>query len=386
MSARLGTWLAILLVCQACQDRARPHESKVVPKAMTSHPSLQRVGAFDLASSDAGAVLIIAEQAQLQMTLLDLAGRVQKTETLYTAEATRAPGASPGQESFEIEEVVAATLDTRLAVAWIERDRLSTRALGLSGSLSNRSDTRIISMPDVQQPIALPRGNLALGSTDGHFVALTRGESTPCAEQAQRDCVGYSFFRFDSGEPHRSGPPLAVPEPCAENALNFAVSGARWYYGVCSRGSGSPVTTVFTIQNEPSYYARADRVLEGCAPTGAVVVKDDLIVAGDCAGTRRAVRVRGGDRAPEEVRMDRSEAVCESGKPLIVQRGLSGLELPLNGRQDRLEAFLPARFSLPRARAVWTGQTLLVAGVIDSKVTLKGYRCDSTLLREVALE
>ena len=70
---------------------------------------------------------------------------------------------------------------------------------------------------------------------------------------------------------------------------------------------------------------------------------------------------------------------------MIVQHGLAGLNLPLNGRQDRLEAFLPERFSLPRARAVWTGQTLFVAGVVVSKLTLKGYRCDSTLLREVVV-
>jgi hypothetical protein len=103
MSARLGTWLAILLICQACKSRDKPNESNAAAKATTSHPSLQRVGAFDLASSDAGAVLIVAEKAQLRMTLLDVAGRVQKTETLYTAEATREPGAFPEQESFEIE-------------------------------------------------------------------------------------------------------------------------------------------------------------------------------------------------------------------------------------------------------------------------------------------
>jgi len=381
---RLGTWLALLLACQACKHRAKADESSTLGKAPDGYPSLDRAGAFDLASTEAGAVLIIAEHAQLRMTLLDLAGKAQKTETLYRAKVAAETGALPVRQSPEIEEVVAATLDTRFAVAWLERDRSSARTLGMSGSLSKTSDATPVVIEDVQQPIATPRGNLALGSMNGHFLAFIRGNSTPCADQSQHDCIGYSFFRFDSDNQHRS-PPLAVPSPCSENALSFTISGARWHYGLCS-GSSSPTTTVFTIQNEPSYYARADRVLEGCLPIGAVTIADELIVAGDCAGTRRAARLRGDDRAPEELRMDRSEAVCQSGKPLIVQRGLAGLHLPLNGRQDRLEAFLPARFSLPHARAVWTGQTLLVAGLRDSKVTLKGYRCDSTLLREVALE
>jgi len=387
MPTRVGTWLALLLACQACHHRADPQESRVVPKPVRLHPSVPQSGAFDLASTEAGAVLLVAEGAQVRMTVLDLAGKAHETKTLYRKElASDGSADSRVPQSFEIDELVAATLDTRIAVIWIERDRSSTRALGLSGSLSEIAQASLVSIGDVQQPIATPRGNLALSATDGHFVAFTRASATPCVDQTQRDCVGYSFFQFDSGRSRRSGPPLAVPEPCAKNALDFAVSGPRWYYGVCSDSGGRPATTVFTIQNEPSYYARADRVLEGCLPVGAVAIADDWVVAGDCAGARRAVRVRGGDRAPEEVRVDRLDAVCQSGKPLIFQLGVAGLKLPLSARQDRLEAFLPARFSVPGARAVWTGQTLLVAGVVDSQLTLKGYRCDSTLLREVELE
>lgn len=355
--------------------------------APQGYPSLQHRGAFDLASAESGAVLIVAEHAQLRMTLLDPAGKTQKTEVLDPRETTGKPRDGSAEQSLEIEEVVATTLETRFAVVWLERDRSSARVLGRSGSLSKPKDAPLVAIANVQPPIATPRGNLALGSADGRFVAFTRAQSTPCADPTQHDCVGYSFFQFDSENPHHSGPPLAVPAPCPQNALSFAQSGgARWYYGVCSGSSGSPITTLFTIQNEPSYYARADRVLEGCVPLGAVATGDDLLVAGDCAGTRRAVRLRGSDRAPEELRMDRLEAVCQSGKPLLVQRGVAGLKLPLNGRQDRLEAFLPAALSLPQARAVWTGQTLLVAGLIDSKLTIKGYRCDSTMLRPVALE
>jgi hypothetical protein len=98
------------------------------------------------------------------------------------------------------------------------------------------------------------------------------------------------------------------------------------------------------------------------------------------------VRVRGGNAEVEEVRVDRVDASCQDGKPRLRQLGPGGLNLVLDERRDRVEAFLPATFASPLARAVWTGQTLLVASSSGAPVTLKGYRCDSTLLREVTLE
>jgi len=384
MIGRLAACIAILCACQACKQGSKANQSSVGTAKPKSPAAPRHAGAFDLASAETGAVLLTAEGGQLRITLLDPNGKAQKTELLRTADVAQAPLVPPVAESFEIEEAVAATLDTRLAVAWLERNGASSRTRGLSGPISKLGDARAVTIGDVQQPIATPRGNLALAAIDGHFMALSRAVATACANETEHDCVGYSFFRFDS-DPH-FGLPLAVPAPCAQNAVSFAVSGARFYYGVCSNGSGSPQTVVFTIQNEPAYYARADRVLQGCLPTGAVAMGDELVVAADCAGTRRAVRLRGGDQAPEELRMDRLDAECESGKPRIRQLGSAGLDLRLNRRQDRLEAFLPASYRLPQARAVWTGQTLLVAGLVDAKVTLKAYRCDSTLLREVALE
>jgi hypothetical protein len=385
VKGRLGIWLALLLACQACKHRATVSESSGAEKPKASHFSPLNPGAFDLASADEGAVLVVAERAGLRLVSLDRAGKATKSETLYRPELRTDAPAGRAPPPFEVRELVTATLGTRLAVVWLEQDRSSIRVRGLSGprrALSNPP----LSIGTADAPIASPRGNLAVGAVDDHFVLLTRAGRAACADPTERDCLGFSFFQFEAPDARHGGPPLAVPSPCAENALSFVVAGARFYYGVCSASTGKPITTLFTIQNEPSYYARSDRVLEGCSPTGAVAVGDDLVVAGQCSATRRAIRLRGIDRAPEEVYVDRLEAVCQSGKPLIRQLGTGGLQLPLGGRQDRLEAFLPVSLALPGARAVWTGQTLLVAGVVDSRITLKGYRCDSTLLREVSLD
>jgi hypothetical protein len=178
--------------------------------------------------------------------------------------------------------------------------------------------------------------------------------------------------------------PLTVPLPCDQNSVSFAVAGSRWYYGVCSRATGKSITTLFSIQSDPEY-ARADRILEGCLPLGALAQGGDLLVVGDCSGERRGVRVRGGNAEVSELRVDRVDAVCDSGHPLLHQLGANGLSLQLDDPRDRLEAFLPATMAPASSRAVWTGRALLVASASGGLVTLKGYQCDSTLLREVAL-
>jgi hypothetical protein len=147
------------------------------------------------------------------------------------------------------------------------------------------------------------------------------------------------------------------------------------------------VTTLFSIQPDPQY-ARADQLLEGCLPLGALAQNDELWLVGDCAGEgqRHGVRVRGGNADVQDLRVDRLEAVCQSGSPLIRQTGPAGMILPLIGPRDRLEAFLPPALAPSNARAVWTGHTLLVATPSASSITLKCYQCDSTLLREVPVQ
>jgi hypothetical protein len=233
----------------------------------------------------------------------------------------------------------------------------------------------------VQEPLAVPRGNVAIGSSDGHFLVLSRREKTDCADSNQSDCIGFDLFRQEPSGSARTGSPLAVPLPCEQNSVSFAVSGSRWFYGVCSRSTGKPVTTLFSIQSEPAY-ARADRILEGCLPLGATALAGDLVVIGDCGGRREGLRMRGGNAALEEVRVDRLEVVCDAGKPLIRQLGPGGLSLALDERRDRLEAFLPPALSPLHSRAVWTGQALLIAQQGAARISVKSYRCDSTLLRE----
>ncbi len=387
---RLRFGLLTLLLAVSCKhpSHSSPPGASAAVNAKASAPVVTgqpALGAFDLTSTDSGAALVSldATRTGLALTRLDARGRAQATEPLFDAKASDAP-----RGVTELSEVAAASLGGDLDVVWVEKSAQGAHARGLLRPLQARGGAPLQDLSAVQLPIAAPRGNVAIGSSDGHFLVLSRREKTACADSNQSDCIGFDLFRQEASGSARTGTPLAVPLPCEQNSVSFAVSGRRWYYGVCSRSTGKPLTTLFSIQSEPAY-ARADRILEGCLPLGATAQGGDLIVIGECGGQREGLRVRGGNAALEEARVDRLEVVCDAGKPLIRQLGAGGLNLPLDERRDRLEAFLPPALSPPNARAVWTGEALLIASPTRSgdgtrpQVTLKSYRCDSTLLREM---
>jgi hypothetical protein len=340
-------------------------------------------GAFDLVTAEGGAALVWAPAGGggLSLTLLDKSGAERRTEPVF-AEGEDA-GAPASVTS--VGEVAAVARGKELGIAWLEqaggvaRSRSVIRPINDSGGASP-----VIEIGAVLTPVSMPRGNLAITSSADRFLVLSRGQKSECIDATEHDCVGFGFHRLAGTGTVTQSLPLTVPLPCEQNSVSFAVVGGRWYYGVCSRATGKPVTTLFSIQTDPEY-ARADRILEGCLPLGALAQGGDLLVVGDCSGERRAVRVRGGNAETSELRVDRLDAVCDAGRPLIHQLGLAALRLSLDEPRDRLEAFLPPALSPASARAIWTGQTLLVAAASGGLVKLKGYRCDSTMLREVAL-
>jgi hypothetical protein len=340
-------------------------------------------GAFDLVTTEHGAALVWAPVGSkvLSLTLLDEMGAARRTEAAF---AESADAGAPMTE-VSISEVAAAVHGTELGIAWLEQAGKSARSRGIVRSISDSASApRVIEIGPVLPPVSRPRGNLAITSSNDRFLLLSRGEKSDCIEATENDCVGFGFHRLDANGASSPSLPLTVPLPCDQNSVSFAVAANRWYYGVCSRATGKPITTLFSIQTDPEY-ARADRILEGCVPLGALAQGGDLLVVGDCGGEHRAVRVRGGNAEASELRVDRLDAVCDAGHPLLHQLGQNGLSLSLDAPRDRLEAFLPAALTSNAARAVWTGQTLLVAAVSDGLITLRGYRCDSTLLREVSL-
>ncbi|HEY4106351.1 MAG TPA: hypothetical protein VGM44_20770 [Polyangiaceae bacterium] len=340
-------------------------------------------GAFDLVVTDSGAALIWAnpQGKGLSLSLLDPLGAERRSEPAFDEVADAGANAT----QTHIAEVAAVTRGGELAIAWLEQNGNDARTRAVVRSTTDSgSAPRVIEIGPVFPPISRPRGNIAVTRTSDRFLVLARGEKEDCVDASEHDCVGFGFHRLDGAGAARQNLPLSVPLPCDQNSVSFAVAGSRWYYGVCSRATGKPVTTLFTIQTDPEY-ARADRILEGCLPLGALAQGSDLLVVGDCGGERRGARMHPGNAEASELRVDRIDAVCDSGRPILHQLGPNGLELPLDVPRDRLEAFLPSNLAPANARAIWTGQRLLVASPSHGNITLKSYQCDSTMLREAPL-
>jgi hypothetical protein len=387
--------LGSLALAVACKRPSGTHAPSSVSATAAAKPAqgsralafadrhVASAGAFDLVTTEGGAALVWAPagNAFVSLTLLDELGAELRTEPAF-AESNDAQAPAAG---VSVSEVAASARGNELAIAWLEQAGTAARSRGIVRSISESgSAPRVIEIGAMLTPVSTPRGNLAITSSRDRFLLLARGQKSDCIEATENDCVGFGFHRLAATGASAQNLPLTVPLPCEQNSVSFAVAGSRWYYGVCSRATGKPVTTLFSIQTDPEY-ARADRILEGCLPLGALAQGGDLLVVGDCGGERRGMRVRSGNAEASELRVDRVDAVCDAGHPLIHQLGPSGLNLQLDAPRDRLEAFLPTAVAAPAARAVWTGQTLLVAAASGGLVTLKGYRCDSTLLREVSL-
>lgn len=164
---------------------------------------------------------------------------------------------------------------------------------------------------------------------------------------------------------------MEVPSPCSRSIAGALHVAGRRYYGICARSERGVRTTVFTIQYEPRY-AQADEVLAECTPIGMTAIGPDVLVTGRCGDGRRTARFRG-TSVLGELSLDDVQASCTNGKLRLSAAG--GFEATLPGPTDALEPLLPARLARADARAVWTGELLLVATRSGERVRLSRYRC-----------
>jgi hypothetical protein len=132
------------------------------------------------------------------------------------------------------------------------------------------------------------------------------------------------------------------------------------------------MTTLFTIEQNPEY-ARADRLLEGCRPSGTLVFGGAAWLVGDCRGSRRAVRVAGRSDALEflELRTVRLECAADG-----TRLRAPGLDLVLDEPRAGLEAVLPGELAPEGARATWSGRALVVASTGGGALGVTRHRCD----------
>jgi hypothetical protein len=318
--------------------------------------------AFELAPSRDGATLVFAPADSRSGALL-----------AFDLDGSGAPRAKAralfGERELvgKVSDLTTVWVKHELAVAWVER--AGSKARVRAAWASNRS--RIFELGEAWVAPRTARGNLVLAARGDAALVFARGNEAPCIEPGRRGCFGFSFHELSGDRALATGLPLTVPVPCTDSSTVLAVVGGRWHYGVCTDSGKRPVTTMFTIERDPDY-ARADTLLEGCAPIATLVWDGAAWLVGECEGQRRAARL--GLDAERAVYLDLRalRAECSAG---TLRLRAAGFDLALDEPRGGLEALLPADMAARGARAVWTGRALLVATALGEELRVTSHAC-----------
>jgi hypothetical protein len=349
--------------------------------------------AFELVASASGATLVWAPSrhadALLKQVELDGAGAfrgravvaVARSAAGLTAAAGAAGamgGAGAAAASGEVSDLAAARVDTRLALAWVERQ---------GGTARVRATWAEAGAPpfDLGQAWAAPapaRGNVVIAARGGNALVFARGSETDCRDPGRHGCFGFDFHELEPGRAAKTGLPLTVPVPCGSDSVQLAVVGTRFHYGVCTESAQRPITTLFTIEHDPEY-ARADPLLDGCTPVGTFLWRGAAWLVGDCGGGRRAVRLGARDEAAQFLDLHARRFDCHAG---IASLRAPSLDLALEEPRSGLTALLPSELSPPGARAVWTGKALVVAAALADRVRLVRHTCAGDRIETTTLD
>lgn len=324
--------------------------------------------AFDVVPSAAGATLSFVEATPRRTVRLELDANGAASGP---ARLALDGAAMPGEPS----DLAAAWVQGRLALAWVERSGSSARvraAWARAEGVNPAAPPKIFELGSAWLGPRTARGNLVVAARGERALVFARGEQAACVDPGHKSCFGFSFHELQADRAVVTGLPLTVPVPCTDHSAALAVIGGRWHYGVCTDTGKAPMTTMFTIEHEPEY-ARADRLLEGCRPTGTVVFGGAAWLVGDCQGNRRAVRVAGREEPLEflELRTVRLECAADGTRVRA-----PGLDLVLDEPRGGLEALLPSDLAPPGSRAAWSGRALVVAATGSGALSLTRHRCE----------
>ena len=270
----------------------------------------------------------------------------------------------------------------RMGVAWVELETNSDRARIHSSIVAmDPRDRRATPAPVVMlsetwgaQPV---RGNVALTALeDGRFLALVRAEPEPCHDAAARNqqCVRVAF-RHLQGTQTDSRPGLSLPRPCASPIVGITAVGAHRHYAVCDASSGKPVTTLFTARYR-NVYAQSETLLRDCKPAALVTLDSQVALTARCSGAIRLGRVDG--IAPVDVATVTTSLACEDRALALTTSGGDRFTIPRPTRG--LALLLPSDLQRVDARAIWTGEALLVVYPTAGALRMARHRCHRGLL------
>lgn len=372
LGACVGACLGLAVASWACErPRAGAESLGLGERGETRR--LATATAFDLAATPRGAVLAWAPFGgdTLRVTRFGTDGN-----PVGGAGATAlVPGVGGGAADMSV-----AAAASGVALAW--RDVAPRAAMLRAAWVPSEGSARRFELGPVWRGGASSRGALALVARDDEALLLARGLGVRCTGARDESCFSFQFFELGPDEALATGLSLSVPRPCAAHSAQL-ISARRsspgeargpFEYAICAGAPGATALTVFSIQPSPAY-AAAEEALQGCEPLGAGRFGGEATFVAVCGGERRSVSVPVGGGALVARRLDSRGLICKAGGALL-RFGDDWLRAsePLG----RLELLLNEDLAPKGARAVWTGNALLVAREHRGELALERYVCRSS--------
>lgn len=236
-------------------------------------------------------------------------------------------------------------------------------------------------MPELEGP---QRGRLAVSAYgDGTLVVRTRRLDGPCdgtgGTRSDARCGRIAMHRMRGPSTGRASLRTLVPVTCEPFVFGGLWRDGSSFHGLCGAMRGTPGPNVTVLDPDPQLATVIDTA-PGCTPLGIAPVEGGAAVVARCAeGELRATVLDAQGQVLRRLQAASAMAACDAGRMVV---GLTSAEgratLELGERLGRLEALLPAEVAPSGARAVWTGEALLVAAPLGrGEVALRRYECGS---------
>lgn len=380
-----GLVLGSLAGCQ-CGEEPPPPAPRVlierpIAPIISSRPVATRA-AFDFVASTGGAVLAWGAPARfgggVRAQLVDALGGARGTDVDV---ATRgiAHGGAAEQVPSQIDELSMAVAGSRVGVGWVVTPVDTTRA---QVTVSNH-DLEGFAAPQTLETVSRvdePRGRISVSATqDGQLMFAHRIGDAPCVS-VEGTCARIATVNAETGHSMRGDQLMEVRGPCPSLLFGGVTRGPTWYYGICA---ADPITTgtVYAIRPETSY-AAATTLEPGCRPASIVATSAAVYGVSRCDGGPVAVRQLDENGAVTAVARDTPIVDCTEERPTL---RVGGIALPLRESVSGIAALLPGTVAPADARAVWTGEAVLVAVAEVGSLGLRRYQCQEGVLTRTDL-
>lgn len=349
------------------------------PAPIASSRPVAEAGAFALVPTGEGALLVwgapYSAGGGVRALPLGPLGEATGSEQTVAVRGAAAGGAVEQRVGHAV-EVAAAASGRRVGVAWVmdHGEALETEAAySVDGG-------RAFGQAEPFGPsVRLERdrrGRVVMSASEELGLVLQhRVPEGPCvATSGSCALLHRAALGPDASEARRGNLPLEIQRPCDPLISGALAHRGTSYYAICHE-EPAPRAMVYVIRPDVTYAAAIDSA-DGCLPAGLAPLDDGVAALTRCGEALSALVLD--EMGRERARLARvaREAVCEGGRPVLrIGEGQARHSLRLGEAQDHVEALLPEAMAPEGARAIWTGEALLVAAPIGRDVSLRRYQC-----------